>query len=185
MAKNDDVQMKRMPHEGKRILQLSMASFSGTLISAQTAVWFGKLVLSRQTRYWYQRGHGGAPGVLRFALRQWYTCEPAASILSASDRKVAHGRYFILPHRTLLCDPQATSLMLRSSSPSSEGGKDSNMVDELTIHDCDQVSFTIVWCPLWIQFRVYCKSATSRFCLIVHSVCIFQDSIASRCWLFN
>ena len=24
---------------------------SGTLISAQTAVWFGKLVLSRQTRY--------------------------------------------------------------------------------------------------------------------------------------
>ena len=61
---------------------------SGTLISAQTAVWFGKLVLSRQTRYWYQRGHGGAPGVLRFALRQWYTCEPAASILSGSDRKV-------------------------------------------------------------------------------------------------
>ena len=61
---------------------------SGTLISAQTAVWFGKLVLSRQTRYWYQRGHGGAPGVLRFALRQWYSCEPAASILSASDRKL-------------------------------------------------------------------------------------------------
>ena len=61
---------------------------SGTLISAQTAVWFGKLVLPRQTRYWYQRGHGGAPGVLRFALRQWYSCEPAASILSASDRKV-------------------------------------------------------------------------------------------------
>ena len=49
---------------------------SGTLISAQTAVWFGKLVLPRQTRYWYQRGHGGAPGVLRFALRQKYTCEP-------------------------------------------------------------------------------------------------------------
>ena len=46
---------------------------SGTLISAQTTVWFGKLVLSRQTRYWYQRGHGGAPGVLRLALRQWYT----------------------------------------------------------------------------------------------------------------
>ena len=45
---------------------------SGTLISAQTTVWFGKLVLPRQTRYWYQRGHGGAPGVLRFALRQWY-----------------------------------------------------------------------------------------------------------------
>ena len=45
-------------------------------------------MLSRQIRYWYQRGHGGAPGVLRFALRQWYTCEPAASILSASDRKV-------------------------------------------------------------------------------------------------
>ena len=53
---------------------------SGTLISAQTAVWFGKLVLPRQTRYWYQRGHGGAPSVLRFALRQLYTCEPAASI---------------------------------------------------------------------------------------------------------
>ena len=65
-----------------------MASLSGTLISAQTAVWFGMLVLPRQTRYWYQRGHGGAPGVLRFALRQWYPCEPAASILSASDRKV-------------------------------------------------------------------------------------------------
>ena len=92
MAKNDDGQMKIMPHEGKRILQLSMASFSGTLISAQTAVWFGKLVLSRQTRYWYQRGHGGAPGVLRFALRQWYTCEPAASILIASDRKVLGNR---------------------------------------------------------------------------------------------
>ena len=61
---------------------------SGTLISAQTAVWFGKLVLPQQTRYWYQRGHSGAPGVLRFALRQWYLCEPAASILSALDRKV-------------------------------------------------------------------------------------------------
>ena len=61
---------------------------SGTLISAQTAVWFDKLALLRQTRYWYQRGHGGALGVLRFALRQWYSCEPAASILSASDHKV-------------------------------------------------------------------------------------------------
>ena len=61
---------------------------SGTLISAQTAVWFGKLVLPRQTRDWYQRGHGGAPGVLRIALRQWYSCEPVASISSASDRKV-------------------------------------------------------------------------------------------------
>ena len=69
-----------------------MASLSGTLISAQTAVWFGKLVLPRQTRYWYQRGHGGALGVLRFALRQWYTCEPAASIWSASDRKVLGNR---------------------------------------------------------------------------------------------
>ena len=72
----------------KRILQIAMASLSGTLISAQTAVWFGKLVLPRQTRYWYQRRHGGAPGVLRFALRQWYSCEPTASILSASDRKL-------------------------------------------------------------------------------------------------
>ena len=53
---------------------------SGTHISAQTAVWFGKLMLPRKTRYWYQRGHGGAPGVLRFALRQLYSCEPAASI---------------------------------------------------------------------------------------------------------
>ena len=43
---------------------------SPSVISAQTAVWFGKLVLPRKPRYWYQRGHGGAPGVLRFALRQ-------------------------------------------------------------------------------------------------------------------
>ena len=61
---------------------------SGTLISAQTAVWFGKLELPRQTRYWYQRGHRGALGVLRITLRQWYTYEHAASILSALDRKV-------------------------------------------------------------------------------------------------
>ena len=91
----------------------------------------------------------------------WWGPSPMRAInlksLVATSQPVAHGRYFILPHRTLLCDPQATSLMLRSSSPSSEGGKDSNMVDELTIHDCDQVSFTIVWCPLWIQFRVYCN----------------------------
>ena len=73
---------------GKKNTANCNGELSGTLISAQTAVWFGKLVLPRQTRYWYQRGHGGAPGVLRFALRQWYTCEPAASILSASDRKV-------------------------------------------------------------------------------------------------
>ena len=73
---------------GKKNTTNCYGEMSGTLISAQTTVWFGKLVLPRQTRYRYQRGHGGAPGVLRFALRQWYSCEPAASILSASDRKV-------------------------------------------------------------------------------------------------
>ena len=73
---------------GKKNTANCNGELGGTLISAQTAVWFGKLMLPRQTRYWYQRGHGGAPGVLRFALRQWYSCEPAASILSASDRKV-------------------------------------------------------------------------------------------------
>ena len=61
---------------------------SGTLISAQTAVCFSKLELPRQTRYWYQRGHHGALGVPRIALRQWYVYEPAASVLSVSDRKV-------------------------------------------------------------------------------------------------
>ena len=74
---------------GKNNIANCYGELSGTLISAQTVVRFGKLELPRQTRYWYQRGHGGAPGVLRFALQQWYTSEPAASsILSASDRKV-------------------------------------------------------------------------------------------------
>ena len=52
---------------GKKNIANCYGEVSDTLISAQTAVWFGKLVLPRQTRYWYQRGHGGAPGVLRFA----------------------------------------------------------------------------------------------------------------------
>ena len=73
---------------GKKNTAKCYGEMSGTLISAQTAAWFGKLELPQQTRYWYQRGHRGASGVLRFALRQWYTCEPSASILSASDRKV-------------------------------------------------------------------------------------------------
>jgi hypothetical protein len=73
---------------GKKNTANCNGELGGTLISAQTAVWFGKLMLPRQTRYWYQRGHGGALGVLRFALRQWYSCEPAASILSGSGRKV-------------------------------------------------------------------------------------------------
>jgi hypothetical protein len=41
---------------GKRNTANCYGKMSGTLISAQTAVWFGKLELPRQTRYWYQRG---------------------------------------------------------------------------------------------------------------------------------
>ena len=77
---------------GKKNTAECYGKMSGTLISAQTVAWFGKLELPRQTRYWYQRGHRGVPGMLRTALRQWYTCEPAASILSAPDRKVLGNR---------------------------------------------------------------------------------------------